>query len=467
MRLASKFWPQSLYWQLIAAVAIGVLFVQGISVVTGYYTQSQAAIAQAALTLRERVASTAGKLQDRNQPWDAALRSSRKRGNAQIAFTLASAQLDLPGYAKDTELTQAAQQLLQGAGGELSNITVSIGPATALPTALLEPLMQGRFVRRLYIKGEGVPANAVLISAQTDDGRWLSSASLVRPAGKWSLALLLLKTLGIFAAVMIPLALVARRIIKPLEQLTQRTARIGIGGEAAPLESKGPADIRNLINSFNGMQLRVISLLSEKDVMLGAIGHDLKTPLASLRVRVESVADEGERAKMAATIDEMATILDDILTLARLGKSGEALQRTDIGALLESVIDDFSGVNFEPAHPCIIANIRPILIRRALRNLIGNAIKHGGNAAVSAVQTNNQVCIYIDDDGPGIPAEDIDTMYAAFVRAETSRNRATGGSGLGLTIARAIARSHGGDITLANRTSGGLRATIILPDNAM
>ncbi len=476
VRRASLFWPKSLYWQLIAAVAIGVLSIQGISAIGGYYAQSQMAQSQAAFVLRERVANMADRLQERGQNWDAAIKPARekragKRGKTPWAFVITERALALPGYSQDFELSHDAQQFLQSAGDGLQDISVSTGPVSALPKPLSDPPMQSRFVRRLQNQGASVPTKAILLTAQTQDGRWISSASFIRPAGKWSLLKLLLKTLAIFAAVMIPLALVARRIVHPLERLTARTARVGITDEAAPLESKGPADIRNLIDSFNDMQSRVTSLLSEKDVMLGAIGHDLKTPLASLRVRVESVEDDSEREKMAATIDEMATILDDILMLARLGKSGEASQRTDIGALLESVMDDFASVGanvaLQPTQIRMIANIRPVLIRRALRNLISNAIKHGSGAILSVEQSAGQLRINIDDNGPGIPAELIEEMFAPFARTDGSRNRATGGSGLGLTIARAIARSHNGEVTLNNRENGGLRAVIMFPGEAV
>ena len=125
-------------------------------------------------------------------------------------------------------------------------------------------------------------------------------------------------------------------------------------------------------------------LLGEKDVMLGAIGHDLKTPLAALRVRIESVDDDGEREKMASTIDEMVTILDDILTLARLGKSGEALQSVDVGALVESIAGEFAGTTFHSPPNRIVAHIRPVLLRRALRNLIGNAVTYGKVADIDS-----------------------------------------------------------------------------------
>lgn len=226
------------------------------------------------------------------------------------------------------------------------------------------------------------------------------------------------------------------------------------------MERAGPDDVQQLIVAFNAMQARVSNLLGEKDVMLGAIGHDLKTPLAALRVRIESVDDDEEREKMASTIDEMVTILDDILTLARLGKSGEPLQSVDIGAIVETVVSDFAQASFETSELRVVAHIRPVLIRRALRNLIGNAIAYGKHAALAVREEDGMIFVDIDDDGPGIDPAMAESMFEPFMRAERSRSRSTGGSGLGLTISRAIARAHGGDVTLHNRTAGGLRATM-------
>jgi signal transduction histidine kinase len=450
-------------------VALGLLFIQGLSAIGGYYAQSQLAQAEAAFVLRERVASTAERLEERGQSWDAALRPSGKRSNGRIAFMITPRALVLQGYSQDPQLSVAARQLLQTTGEGLENIAVSTGPVSALPKQLSDPPMQSRFVRRLRNRGVGDPTKAILLTAQASDGRWVSSASFVRPASKSALISLLIKTLIIFAAVMIPLALVARRIVRPLERLKERVGRVGLVDEIAPLTSEGPSDIRDLIDSFNNMQARVSALLSEKDVMLGAIGHDLKTPLSALRVRVESVEDEAEREKMAGSIDELVRILDDILTLARLGKSGEAMQKSDMSAMIESIVDEFEAsggaASFVAPDSRCIAAVRPLLIRRALRNLIGNALKYGNTATLSVQQGQDNLQIYIDDKGPGIAADQIEAMFAPFGRADGSRNRATGGTGLGLTIARAIARSHGGEVTLANRTEGGLRATLTLPFN--
>ena len=200
--------------------------------------------------------------------------------------------------------------------------------------------------------------------------------------------------------------------------------------------------------------------------MLGAIGHDLRTPLAALRVRVESVEDESERERMIAGIEDIDHTLDDILSLARLGRSAEQSDPVDIRSLIETIVDEFSDLGHEVRYQRgekQSALVRETLIRRALRNLIGNAILYGKAADISVEKSGDRLMIHVDDQGPGIADAKIDSMFEPFLRGEGSRNRATGGSGLGLTLARAIARDHGGDIILKNREKGGLRATLVLP----
>jgi signal transduction histidine kinase len=214
------------------------------------------------------------------------------------------------------------------------------------------------------------------------------------------------------------------------------------------------------------MEARIRALLDEKDVMLGAIGHDLKTPLAALRVRIESVENEGERERMARTIEDIARTLDDILSLARVGRPTDPLEQTDLAALAASVVDEFEDMG-EPVTLAessrMPAPVRATWLRRALRNLIANAVRYGGKAEVSLALEGDSVVVAIEDEGPGIPDAEIAGMLEPFTRGETSRNRATGGAGLGLTIARAIAEQHGGRIVLANRPGGGLRAELRLP----
>ena len=169
---------------------------------------------------------------------------------------------------------------------------------------------------------------------------------------------------------------------------------------------------------------------------------------------------------MIAGIEDIDHTLDDILSLARVGRSSEESDPVDIRSLIETIVDEFTdlghNVRYQRGEKQIAA-VRETLVRRALRNLIGNAILYGKTADISVEKSGDKLMIYVDDDGPGIPEKTIDSMFEPFSRGDASRNRATGGSGLGLTLARAIARDHGGDIILKNRENGGLRATLMLP----
>jgi signal transduction histidine kinase len=274
------------------------------------------------------------------------------------------------------------------------------------------------------------------------------------------------QTLILYIVVLIPVLLAGRRIARPLRNLAQATQRFRPGEQSDPVEERGPRDVRAVIAAYNALGLRVNAMLDEKDRMLGAIGHDLRTPLMALRVRIESVEDEDDRARMADTINEMSRTLDDILSLARLGRPSEPLTEVDVSALVDAVVEDFrdldKDVTFEEA-PRLTMRLRPTLMRRAVRNLIENAVKYGGGAEVFLRSANKSVAIEICDRGPGIPRQSLETVFDPFTRLEESRNRDTGGVGLGLALARAIVRDAGGEIRLANREGGGLAATITLP----
>jgi signal transduction histidine kinase len=214
------------------------------------------------------------------------------------------------------------------------------------------------------------------------------------------------------------------------------------------------------------MEARIAAMLAEKDVMLGAIGHDLKTPLAALRVRIESVEDDAQRARMAATIEDIARTLDDILELARVGRAANPPERAELSALAASVVEEFEDMG-EPVTLAegarISAEVHVTWLKRALRNLISNALRYGGTATVSVFAEPRAIVLRVEDEGPGIPEDRIGAMTEPFVRGEASRSRSTGGAGLGLTLARAIAEERGGQLVLGNRPQGGLSAEIRLP----
>jgi signal transduction histidine kinase len=210
----------------------------------------------------------------------------------------------------------------------------------------------------------------------------------------------------------------------------------------------------------------VSQLLGEKDVMLGALGHDLRTPLASLRIRIETMEPEAERQKAIRTIEEASRLLEDILELARQGRSSEPVQTIDISILVQDIVEDYA----ETGAPVTLASYerspvvcRPVLFRRALRNLIDNAVAYGKTAQLSVSKTGADVLVRVEDDGPGMSGDALASAMRPFMRGETSRSRETGGAGLGLTLADAIVKTHGGSLELANRTPNGLVATIRLP----
>lgn len=307
----------------------------------------------------------------------------------------------------------------------------------------------------------------VTLSAQLPDGRWLNARALARPIDRLFIWRLAAGTLALTILVLGPALWIAARIARPLRALRKAADRFDGTRAVEPVHPQGPTEVRHAIEAFNAMNRRVVTLVEEKDRMLGAIGHDLRTPLASLRLRAEGIEPAAERERMIATIADMHQMLEDILALARLGRPTEAERSVDIGALADAVVEEFcelgADVRFEPGAR-VVATIRPTLLRRAVRHLIDNAVKYAGGAQVSVRAEGGLVRIAIEDDGPGIVPSELNRVREAFYRIEPSRSRETGGTGLGLALAQAIAEAHGGRLDLANRAGGGLSATLVLPN---
>lgn len=309
------------------------------------------------------------------------------------------------------------------------------------------------------------PGRTVVVSAKVG-GRYFAVRSRIQAGGDRLQGFLVWQTLTLYLLLLVPIMLIAWRAARPLRDLTRAARSNPALRDTTPLEEEGPSDVRDLIGAFNAYRARIATMLSDKDRMLGAVGHDLRTPLASLRVRVEQVEDERLRDKMIASIEEMTAMLADILALARSGAGTEVQERLDTVALARELAADYGeqgkdvGVG-ELAETAVMA--RPMLLRRALRNLIDNALAYGVRARLSVAAIDGQVRLVVSDDGPGLSGEQIRTLVEPFARGEQSRNRATGGAGLGLSITRDIAEGEGGTLTLANRDGGGLDAVIVLP----
>lgn len=303
----------------------------------------------------------------------------------------------------------------------------------------------------------------IRLAALMPNGEWLVGRFEVMQSFPLFLNPIVLSQAALFLILMAGTLFWASRISRPLRILARAAEGLQPQEQFAPIAVEGPRDVQAAINSFNTMALRVRELLQEKDRMLSAIGHDLRTPLASLRIRAETIEPENEREKIIETLNEMTQMVDEILALARLGYSTETRQLVDLSALADAVVEEFTSLgqnaSFQESPKAPLA-MQVGLMRRLLRNLIDNAVKYGHKAQVSVQVAEGRTELIVEDEGPGIPAEQLNEVLQPFSRLEHSRSRLTGGSGLGLTIADAIARSQGASLLLENRAAGGLRAVV-------
>lgn len=264
--------------------------------------------------------------------------------------------------------------------------------------------------------------------------------------------------------------IVSRMTMRPLKILAQAATDLGQDINRPALKEQGTSEILQATRAFNAMQSRIRQHIQQRTHMLAAITHDLQTPLTRLRLRLEKVGDTELREKLIGDLSTMQMMVKEGLDLARSMDSNEAFQPLDLSSLLDSVCLDASDagqdVSYERQSGFTVM-ARPQSLRRALNNLIDNAVKYGHYAKLRMEKSKDpnkrEVCIYIRDGGPGIPADQFTKVFEPFYRLETSRSRDTGGTGLGLTIAQHIAQQHGGHLQLSNLAEGGLEICFCLP----
>lgn len=314
--------------------------------------------------------------------------------------------------------------------------------------------------------GDATLGRSLRVSLQLPDRTWLNFvAPTSAEAPFWSLRFVL--SMLIMALAVVALSVwVVRRLTAPLAIFARAAERLGVDVNAPPLPETGPGEVRRAARTFNQMQQRLRRYIDDRTRMLAAISHDLRTPITRLRLRSEFVEDGEQQAKMLVDLDEMEAMIASVLTFARDDASAEPREMRDLVALVQSVCDDMADtgrlVAFHHEGRLALA-CRPVALRRALANVIDNAVKYGDRARVDLNATDERVTILIDDEGPGIPEGEMEKVFEPFYRLEQSRNRETGGTGLGLSVARSIIRAHGGDIVLGKRDEGGLRVEIVLP----
>ena len=308
-------------------------------------------------------------------------------------------------------------------------------------------------------------ANGIGVALPLGDGNWLN-AGYYKPFASDFWRTQTFVSIALTIAVLCLIAVVtAGRIARPLRQLARSADALGRGETSELLPERGPDEIRQTHEAFNRMQARLTRFLTDRTRMLAAISHDLRTPITTLRLRAEFVADEALREKMLNTLAEMQSMTEATLSFAKEEASAEVTRTVDLCSLVESICEDQVELGRDVVcADCekLIYRCRPDALRRALRNIIENAVRYAGRARISLSSTEEGVTIKVTDKGPGIPEDQREQVFSPFFRLEQSRNRHTGGIGLGLPIARAIVRHHGGDIVLENNNPG-LVASIVLP----
>jgi signal transduction histidine kinase len=309
-------------------------------------------------------------------------------------------------------------------------------------------------------------ARMFLVSLRLPDGSWLNFRA---PLGEldpfWTYRFGLSMAVMI-GAVFVLTALVVFHMTAPLRVFAGAAHRLGTDVHAPPLEESGPIEVRRASQAFNEMQQRIRRFVEDRTQMIAAISHDLSTPITRLRLRAEFIDDEDERRKTLADLDDMERMIDSTLAFTRDDAAQEPREIVDLAALVQSIRDNLADTGMAVAFETdgrVPYACRPTALRRALANLMENAAKYGGQARVSLLDRGESLVVRIDDDGPGIPEPDLETVFKPFRRLEGSRSRETGGTGLGLTVARSIVRAHGGEIVLTNRPEGGLRVEVPLP----
>lgn len=317
------------------------------------------------------------------------------------------------------------------------------------------------------IHGDSSHHELLTVSLPQADGTWLNFAAPVEPAEPfWSVRFGLSLAVMVLAVVILS-ALVVRHLTKPLATFARAAQRLGVDVNAQPMAEKGPAEVRQAAHAFNEMQSRIRRFVSDRTQMIAAISHDLGTPITRLRLRAEFIEDEEQRSKMLADLDDMERMVSSALSFTRDEAPCEPRAMVDLRTLLHRVCDDLAdsgqAVSLQDATAAVPYECRPVAMRRALGNLIDNAVKYGRRAEVSLRATADDIVIRIDDEGPGIPEDRHEDVFKPFHRLDVSRSRETGGAGLGLAVARSIVRAHGGDIVLVNRPEGGLRVEVRLP----
>lgn len=463
----SRLFPRSLFGQTLLILLAGLIVSHAIGSWVYTTDREQAVRAVGGFAAAQRIANLTRLVEDAPREWRQRIVTASSDQTFRVSISAKAATGAGVGESPVAEAIRGflVDQLALAADREpLVSVSVSLAES--------DPSVHPHFMMGRGPKMGGGPMmmhagfRSLAVAVPLADGGWLNFVTALPEAGTAPSRQLLI-SMALMAVIILGVSIWAvRRVTAPLSSLAAAAERLGGDLNAPPVPEVGSAETQRASRAFNTMQARLRSLIENRTRMLAAISHDLRTPLTLLRLRAENVENPQERERMLAAIAEMDAMVGATLQFARDEAAAEACKSTDLTALMQSVVDDMADaglpVTMKPAAP-VVCDCRPGALRRALRNLLDNAIKYGKTARACIRTTPAAIEIEVDDDGPGIPADALARVFEPFYRVEDSRSRETGGVGLGLAIARSIVDAHGGVLTLANRPEGGLRATVTLP----
>ena len=456
--------PRSLYGRLVLVLLGGLLAAQAITFYINRSERDQLLYRAGGMRLAQRIVDIV-KLLDTLPNADrqkvAALFSTPP-----LRLTLGASPLPAEAESEDADFRQAMfRNILQRALGDAARISISRGSSAPLPD--LPAGMSGRHRQGgPGVPGHDAPRPSLLVQLPLSDGMLVNFDTTLSPQAT-DLPLRLALTLLVLVVSVALLSLLAVRwLTGPLSALARAADQLGEDIDRPPMAESGPTEVRRAARAFNTMQQRLSRFIAERTRILTAMSHDLKTPITRLRLRAEMLEDDTLRQKFGRDLDEMQAMVQESLEFMRDSSATEAIQALDLQALLESMQTDYR----DSGHSVDIEGrvdgrcaARPLALRRCLGNLLDNALRYGERADISIDNRDDSIILHIRDRGPGIPEAELAQVFEPFFRGEASRNRETGGTGLGLGIARNIARAHRGDISLHNLAGGGLEATLRLP----
>jgi signal transduction histidine kinase len=361
--------------------------------------------------------------------------------------------------------SRASASLESAPRGEDENAQKTISGHLQRAVAVLTPGHSGS-VPPGIVDDQSRPLAPYMLGVQLNDGSWLVFSVMKRSWGmpwadRWAM------WLGFLAlSVTVVTAFAARQFSRPIERLAAAVRQFGLNPRAPPLAETGPRELQQVIKIFNAMQTNIQKFVAYRTMMLAAISHDLRTPLTRMRLRGEFIEDPEQQARLFRDVDEMQNMVDEALVFFRDDATVEATTSFDLPPVLLAIANDYADQGIEigyagPAHAVYWG--RPLTIKRALTNLIDNAAKYGVSAEIELSREETALVVAIKDRGPGIPLDALDEVFRPYYRVDKSRNRSTGGVGLGLTVAQGIVQGHGGEVILKNRPEGGLEARVVLP----